>query len=149
MLLKGIGARFGSSGTSAAGAAVVRAVMASHFGLTPTLDDGSGLSRDDATTPRQVVTLLTAMLSNAAFQASLAVGGQTGTLQHEMVGTAAQGACRGKTGTLRDVANLAGYCQAADGHMLAFAFLAGALGHSDLGHKIEANMAVALARYNG
>lgn len=149
MLLKDIGARFGAGGTSAAGAAVVRAQLASHFGLTPTLDDGSGLSRNDATTPRQVVTLLASMLANATFQASLAVGGETGTLQHEMVGTAAQGACRGKTGTLRDVANLVGYCQAADGHTLAFAFLANALGNSDLGHKIEANMAVALARYNG
>ena len=30
-----------------------------------------------------------------------------------MNGTLAQGRCQGKTGTLHDVANLAGYCQAA------------------------------------
>jgi D-alanyl-D-alanine carboxypeptidase len=66
-----------------------------------------------------------------------------------MGGTVAQGNCRGKTGTLRDVANLAGVCTAADGHTLAFAFLANALGNPSLGHQIEANMAVAIAKYNG
>ena len=66
-----------------------------------------------------------------------------------MNGTPAQGNCRGKTGTLSDVATLAGYCRALDGHTLAFAFLANGLGNPDLGHAIEANMAVALAKYDG
>lgn len=148
-LIKDLGARFGGAGTTAAGVAVVRAELSSHFGLAPRFDDGSGLSRDDATTPRQVVSLLAQMAGNSDFVRSLAVGGETGTLQHEMVGTPAQGACRGKTGTLIDVASLAGYCQAADGHTLAFAFLANRLGDPELGHRIEAGMAVALARYNG
>jgi D-alanyl-D-alanine carboxypeptidase/D-alanyl-D-alanine-endopeptidase (penicillin-binding protein 4) len=148
-LTKDLGARFGGAGTTAAGVAVIKAELSSHFGLAPRFDDGSGLSRDDATTPRQVVSLLAQMADNPDFVNSLAVGGETGTLQHEMVGTPAQGACRGKTGTLIDVASLAGYCQAADGHTLAFAFLANRLGDPELGHQIEASMAVALARYNG
>jgi D-alanyl-D-alanine carboxypeptidase/D-alanyl-D-alanine-endopeptidase (penicillin-binding protein 4) len=148
-LLKDLGARFGGAGTSAAGAAVVRSLLASHFGIHPTLVDGSGLSRQDATTPTDVVTVLSQMISTPSFRASLPIAGRTGTLQDEMQGTAAQGKCRGKTGTLHDVANLAGFCVAADGHTVAFAFLANALGNPDLGHKIEANMAVAIAKYNG
>ena len=148
-LLKDLGARFGGAGTSAAGAAVVRSLLASRFRVHPTLVDGSGLSRADATTPTDVVTVLSQMISNPSFRASLAIAGRTGTLVDEMRGTAAQGKCRGKTGTLHDVANLAGFCVAADGHTVAFAFLANALGNPALGHKIEANMAVAIAKYNG
>ncbi len=148
-LLKDIGARLGGAGTTAAGAAVVRSELLSKFGISPRLNDGSGLSRSDATSPSQVVTVLKAMANNSAFVDSLAVGGETGTLQDEMNGTVGQGNCRGKTGTLHDVANLAGYCQARDGDTLAFAFMANGLGNPDLGHEIEAGMAVALAKYNG
>ena len=148
-LLKDLGARFGGAGTTAAGAAVVRSELASQFGIAPTLNDGSGLSYEDYTTPRQVVALLTKMASNSYFVNSLAVGGQTGTLQNEMRGTVAQSRCQGKTGTLSAVANLAGYCQAADGHRLAFAFLMSSVRNTNTAHAIEANMAVALAKYNG
>lgn len=150
MLLKGLGARFGGAGTTAAGAAVVREELMSQFGITPVLNDGSGLSRADSTSPLQVVTLLKAMYGNPPFVSSLAVSGRTGTLQHETLGTAAYGMCHAKTGTLRDVASLAGYCQARDGHELAFAFLANHVGSPDYVHTVEANtMAAALARYNG
>ena len=57
--------------------------------------------------------------------------------------------CRGKTGTLSEVANLVGYCTARDGHRLAFAFLMNRLSNPDTGHAIEAKMAVALANYKG
>jgi serine-type D-Ala-D-Ala carboxypeptidase/endopeptidase (penicillin-binding protein 4) len=148
MLLKDLGARFGGSGSTAAGAAVVRAELLDAFGIRPRLDDGSGLSRDDLTTPREVVTLLEQMAQNPDFTNSLAVAGKTGTLQDEMQGTRAQGRCRGKTGTLHDVASLAGYCQARDGHTLAFAFLMNSV-DPDFAHPTEAKMAVALANYNG
>src|SRR5436305_8979274 len=100
MLLKGLGARFGVSGTTSAGAAVVRAELASTFGIAPRLIDGSGLSRTDATSPRQVGTLLAALYSNSDFFNSLAVGGETGTLQHEMRRTPARGDCCPQTDTL-------------------------------------------------
>jgi len=148
-LLKDIGARLGGAGTTAAGATVVRAELLGKFGITPRLNDGSGLSRYDRTSPAQVVTVLKAMATNSVFVNSLALMGDSGTLQTEAVGTPAQGDCRGKTGTLHDVANLVGYCQARDGHTLAFAFLANGLGDPDYVHEVEANMTVALARYNG
>lgn len=148
-LLKDIGARLGGAGTTAGGAAVVRAEMLSKFGINPRLNDGSGLSRYDRTTPTQVVTVLKAMATNATFVNSLALMGESGTLQTEALGTIAAGDCRGKTGTLHDVANLAGYCTGKDGHTLAFAFLANGLGDPDYVHSVEANMTVALAKYDG
>src|SRR6202035_5626765 len=57
-LLKDLGARYGGVGTTAAGAAVVRATIAHDFNLHPYLLDGSGLSHSDHTTPKQVVELL-------------------------------------------------------------------------------------------
>jgi D-alanyl-D-alanine carboxypeptidase/D-alanyl-D-alanine-endopeptidase (penicillin-binding protein 4) len=149
MLLKDIGARFGADGSSGAGAGVVRGELAREFGIHPRLDDGSGLSREDSTSPIQVVELLTALAANRPFVNSLAIGGETGTLVDEMRGTRAQGRCRGKTGTLHDVADLAGYCRARDGHTLAFAFLLNAQSDPDYGHAVEADMAVALANYDG
>ena len=148
-LLKDVGAKFGGGGTTAAGASAVRSLVASKFGIHPRLNDGSGLSRSDFTTPRQMVTLLSGMSTSPDFVSSLAVAGRTGTLQHEMNGTAAQDRCQGKTGTLRDVANLVGYCTARNGHTLAFAFLMNSVGNTDASHKLEAAMAVSLAKYNG
>ena len=148
MLLKGIGARFGASGSSAAGAAVVRSQLRQSFGIQPQLDDGSGLARSDHTTPRDVVTTLRSMAGNPDFVASLSVAGETGTLQLGLQGTAAQGRCRGKTGTLHDVANEVGYCTARDGHTLAFAFLMNSVDPT-AGHALEDQMTVALAKYNG
>ena len=54
---------------------------------------------------------------------SLAVAGQSGTLVDRMRGTAAQGRCRAKTGTISGVSNLAGICRSPSGARTAFAFL--------------------------
>ena len=148
MLLKDLGARFGSGGTTAAGAAVVNAQMASSFNIHPRLNDGSGLSRSDLTTPIQVVTLLRNMASDPQFTSSLAVAGETGTLQDEMRHTYAQGRCRGKTGTLHDVSNVVGYCRANDGHTLAYALMMNGI-VPDYAHPIQDRMQVALAKYAG
>jgi serine-type D-Ala-D-Ala carboxypeptidase/endopeptidase (penicillin-binding protein 4) len=149
MLLKDLGASFGGGGTTAAGAGVVHRKVAQAFHIQPRFNDGSGLSRHDSTSPQQVVTLLQHMASNTNFVNSLAIAGKTGTLRGEMRGTRAQGRCRGKTGTLHDVATLAGYCTARDGHTVAFAFLLNGLTDSNFGHAVEAKMAVALANYDG
>ena len=137
-------------GASVRTESVVRAELASQFAIHPQLNDGSGLSRGDSTSPVQVVSLLRQMASNGDFFNSLATGGETGTLQDSMTGTVAQGNCHGKTGTLHDVANLVGYCRARDGHTLAFAFLINSISDPTFVHSVEANqMAVALANYTG
>ena len=149
-LLKDLGARFGGHGSTATGVSVVRTELASQFGIYPRLNDGSGLSYYDATSPRQVVTLLSHMAANQVFVNSLAVAGETGTLQLVDHRTIAQGRCRGKTGTLAAVANVAGYCEARDGHTLAFAFLVNGNTATDYVHNVlEGRMMVALARYDG
>jgi len=147
-LLKDIGARFGGGGTTADGAAVVRSFIAQQFDVHPTLDDGSGLSRSDFTTAAQVVSLLRQMQADSSFMDSLAVAGVSGTMQDEMLGTRAVDNCRGKTGTLYDVANLVGFCTAKNGNQLVFAFLMNGLSDSDYGHELEDDMGVALANYN-
>ena len=147
-LIKDLGARFGSGGTTAAGAGVVRAHVASAFGLHPRFNDGSGLSRYDRTTPTQVIALLRTMAGNAQFTSSLAIAGRTGTLAEEMRGTYAQGRCRGKTGTLHDVSNVVGYCTARDGHTLAYALLMNGI-DPNFAHPVQDRMQVAIARYDG
>jgi D-alanyl-D-alanine carboxypeptidase/D-alanyl-D-alanine-endopeptidase (penicillin-binding protein 4) len=147
-LLKDLGARLGGDGTTADGAAVVRAAIAERLGLHPWFNDGSGLSKADRTTAADVVTLLEHMQPDPTFMNSLAIAGVRGTMQHEMVGTRAVGDCRGKTGTLNNVANLAGYCTAANGDHLVFAFLMNSVTNTDYGHLQEDLMGEALAAYD-
>jgi serine-type D-Ala-D-Ala carboxypeptidase/endopeptidase (penicillin-binding protein 4) len=147
-LVKDLGARFGAGGTTEDGAAVVQTKMTQSFGIHPRMNDGSGLSRYDRTTPIDVVSLLKQLSSVAAFTSSLAVAGRSGTLAHEMRGTPAQGRCRGKTGTLHDASNVVGYCLAADGHTLAYAFMMNGI-FPDYAHPIQDHMQVALAEYSG
>lgn len=122
MLLKDVGARFGSRGSTAAGVTVVRRTIA-RFGVRPRIVDGSGLSRIDRTSPRQVVTLLSALRANASMRAALPVAGRSGTLVDRMRRTSARDRCQAKTGTLSNVSGLAGYCRTPNGHTLAFAFI--------------------------
>jgi serine-type D-Ala-D-Ala carboxypeptidase/endopeptidase (penicillin-binding protein 4) len=144
-LIKLLGSRFGGSGSTAAGARVVLEDL-DRIGIAPQVIDGSGLSRYDRTSPREVVTMLEEMDGDAAFAGSLAVAGRTGTLEHRMRGTSAQDRCRAKTGTLRDVSALAGYCTTAAGEDVAFAFLMNYI--SPYGARLlQDRMAIALARY--
>jgi D-alanyl-D-alanine carboxypeptidase/D-alanyl-D-alanine-endopeptidase (penicillin-binding protein 4) len=125
MLTKQLGVRFGSGGSIRAGAQVISQVITS-FGLHPTIVDGSGLSRDDRSSPGQVVALLRTMWHTPIgrdLQASLPVVGVNGTVQRIAAHTVAQGRCVAKTGTLNYVTNLAGYCTARNRHVLAFALM--------------------------
>jgi len=150
MLVKDLGAEFGGAGTTAAGVGVVKGQLA-ELGVTPQVVDGSGLSRADRTTPRQVVHLLEAMHGQevaGAFEGSLAVAGRTGTIRRRMRGTAAQDRCRAKTGTLIGVSALAGLCESAGGHTIAFAML---MNRTSLAraHGVQDRVAAAIARYDG
>jgi D-alanyl-D-alanine carboxypeptidase/D-alanyl-D-alanine-endopeptidase (penicillin-binding protein 4) len=150
MLLKGLGAAHGTGGTTAAGAAAARAAL-DDIGVRPRIVDGSGLSRRDRTTPRQVVRLLQRVANMEfaqTFTASLPIAGSTGTLQRRMRGTAAAGACRAKTGTLRYTSNLAGYCTTRDGGVVAFALLMNGVNVGSA-HGIQDRIAAALASWDG
>ncbi len=87
------------------------------------MEDGCGLSRANAVTPRQ----LTMMLYHAAkapefetFYASLPTVGRSGTLATIGRGSPAEGKIRAKSGTLDRVRNYAGYVDADSGRQYAF-----------------------------
>jgi serine-type D-Ala-D-Ala carboxypeptidase/endopeptidase (penicillin-binding protein 4) len=146
MLVKVLGAQFGGAGSTAAGTRVISEDLA-KLEIAPRIIDGSGLSRSDRTSPRDVVTLLGELSADPAFTGSLAVAGRSGTISTRMRGTAAQDRCRAKTGTLRDVSALAGYCTTPGGRTLAFAFLMNYVSPYSA-RILQDRMAVALARYS-
>jgi D-alanyl-D-alanine carboxypeptidase/D-alanyl-D-alanine-endopeptidase (penicillin-binding protein 4) len=150
MLVKALGARFGAGGTTTAGLAVTRAQLAT-FGVHPQLADGSGLSRINHTTARQVVRLLERMAGQdnaATWTASLPVAARSGTLRHRMRGTAAAGRCAAKTGTLIGVSALSGYCTSTGGVRIAFSFIENRVCNY-CAKKVEDRMVSAIARLDG
>jgi serine-type D-Ala-D-Ala carboxypeptidase/endopeptidase (penicillin-binding protein 4) len=150
MLLKALGAAYGGAGTTGAGAQVVRSTL-DDFGVRPRIADGSGLSRANRTTPRQVVRLLERMEGQETaptWRSSLAVTGRTGTVRRRMRGTPAAGRCRVKTGTIRGVSNLAGVCTTTGGRTVAFAWLMTGV-TTWRAHKLQDRMTALVARYDG
>lgn len=148
-LVKDLGVSFASAGTTAAGASVVGQTIASLLGIHPHVVDGSGLSEADHTSVYEVVDLLVAVQPTPLgelLRSSMAVAGRTGTLAKRMRGTGAAGRCQGKTGTLTGYSNLVGYCQAANGHLLAFAFFNDGIS-TELAHVIQDHMTITLAGY--
>jgi D-alanyl-D-alanine carboxypeptidase/D-alanyl-D-alanine-endopeptidase (penicillin-binding protein 4) len=147
-LIKVLAATPERRGTTGGGARVVRSEM-SALGLAPRVADGSGLSRSNRTSPRQVVRLLTRMTASELFEpfhASLAVAGRTGTLHDRMRRSAARDRCRGKTGTLISVSALAGYCETRGGATVVYAFLMNSVNPYSA-RVLQDRMLDALARY--
>ncbi len=92
--------------------------------------DGSGLSRDDRATARQISALLDAVLARRdvlarAYRDSLAVAGRSGTLGERMRGTAADGRVHAKTGWIRGASALSGLTTTRAGSDVFFAILVG------------------------
>jgi serine-type D-Ala-D-Ala carboxypeptidase/endopeptidase (penicillin-binding protein 4) len=148
MLLKRLVATRGDPGSTTDGARALER-FADRMGSGLEARDGSGLSYNDRATPRQVGRLLVAMARRereaGAFRHSLPVAGEEGTLADRMEGTAAEGVCRAKTGTLTGITTLSGYCRA-DGHLVAFAIL---MNDVDVygARAAQDRMASAIARY--
>src|SRR5207247_3085448 len=75
-------------------------------------EEGSGLSRNNLTTPNATIALLKFMSTHAEAEAylnALPVAGVDGTLRSRMKGTPAAGNVRAKTGTLRWANALSGH----------------------------------------
>ena len=149
MLLKNLGARFGTGGSTRAGAVVVRR-YARSLGSGVRAIDGSGLSRGNRVTPAQVARMLDALRDTQfadAYANSLALAGREGTVAGRMRGTAAAGRCRTKTGTLTGVSALSGYCFNASGKVMAFAILNNRVFSLSEAHRQQDRMAALIARY--
>ena len=121
-----------------AGAAAAQAAGLARLGITlPTgsVHDGSGLSRADRLSPRDLLSVLRAAFDPAhprlasLQQGSLAVSGVSGTLapDYRRYVTAptrcAAGLIQAKTGSLRGVVALSGFTRGADGRLKVFSFL--------------------------
>jgi len=149
MLIKLLGARFGGAGTTAAGANVIETFARDH-GSTVSAVDGSGLTRSNSSSPREVVDLLLGMQGDPAgeeFIQDLALTGQEGTVASRMEGTAAYGRCRTKTGTISGVSNLSGYCFNRSGRVMAFSILMAGVGNLSLAHLNQDRIAATVAGY--
>jgi serine-type D-Ala-D-Ala carboxypeptidase/endopeptidase (penicillin-binding protein 4) len=115
MLVKQLGAAYSGTGSTAAGARVIRSALGDAgvplAGVR--LADGSGLSGLDRLTAAAVVALLEAGLSEGdlrdAFLQSLAVAGVNGTLENRMEKRPARGQVIAKTGTTRTASALSGF----------------------------------------
>ena len=149
MVLKAIGAETAGRGTTAAGAAVVRRdLVRAGVPLTGArIVDGSGLSRLDRVTARELAALLVLFWNDAKLhgivQASLAVAGKSGTLEHRLAGRRTRGVVRGKTGTTDIASALSGYVGS------RFAFVLVENGHPvnwDAAHRLQDRFVVALTR---
>jgi D-alanyl-D-alanine carboxypeptidase/D-alanyl-D-alanine-endopeptidase (penicillin-binding protein 4) len=128
-----LGHDFGGAGSRAGGEAAVRRALEelgiSADGLHQL--DGSGLSRDDRVAPAQLTALLFAALEGLddgrpaarLFQQSLAVMGETGTLEKRMRMSPAAGHVFAKTGYLDGTSSLSGLVSAASGRPLVFSIL--------------------------
>jgi D-alanyl-D-alanine carboxypeptidase/D-alanyl-D-alanine-endopeptidase (penicillin-binding protein 4) len=126
LLTKQLGYQTLHEGTLAAGAEIIRQVLSIRYQLRPRMFDGSGLDKADRSSPDQIVSLLRQIWGTpvgAVLLRSLPTVGINGTVQTIADGTAAQGRCVAKTGTLNNVTNVAGYCAARSGQTLAFALM--------------------------
>lgn len=148
-LIKLLGARFGRGGSTKAGAAVVRA-FARSLGSGVNAVDGSGLTRSNRASPRQVVDLLLGMRDEEAgdeFIQDLPLTGKEGTVDDRTTGTAAYARCRVKTGTISGVSTLSGYCFNRSGRVIAFSILMNGVGSTYTAHLMQDRIAAAVASY--
>jgi len=90
------------------------------------ITDGSGLSRLNLVTAKQVVSLLSYIYKSkyfVPFYNSLPIAGVDGTLGNRMQNTLAQDKVRAKTGYLDGVRSLSGYAYTGDNEPVAFSII--------------------------
>jgi serine-type D-Ala-D-Ala carboxypeptidase/endopeptidase (penicillin-binding protein 4) len=148
MLHKGLGAAERKAGTTSAGAKVV-ARYAAALGSAIDNADGSGLTYGNMSSPANVVKLLSRVRGKKfgdPFVASLPVAGVDGTLANRMRGSAAQGNCHAKTGTLTGVSALSGYCFNKSGRKFAFSILMNGVYDLGAAHRGQDKIAALIAR---
>lgn len=103
--------------------------------------DGSGLSLYTYVSPSLEVAFLRYAYQNNNIYSqlwnSLPIAGVDGTLDTRMQNTAAYGNVHAKTGTVRGVSSLAGYCTAPNGHELCFSIINMGVSKSSQGREFQ------------
>ena len=134
-----LAASTGNRRATAKDAATVIGRLINKVGLDPRryqIADGSGLSLYNYVSAELEVKLLRYAFRNnniyLHLHPALPEAGVDGTLRRRMRGTFTQGNVFAKTGTVKGISSLAGYCTAANGHHLAFAIInQGVMHHSN------------------
>lgn len=127
MLFRQLGVRYAGKGTFKTGRAAMEAFLAEKKLLTDGVHvtDGSGLARGNDVSPNLIVKLLQVAAKGKyfdAFRDSLAVGGETGTLEKRLNDKSVAGKVHAKTGYINNVRSLSGYL-ITDNRRLAFSML--------------------------
>lgn len=119
---------FSGKGNAEKGASLVQTFMDKN-GISPkgmVAADGSGLSRFNLISPKQLAGILGAMYNSrnrAAFMRSLGAPGEKGTLQNRLKNTIAEKVLKAKTGTLTNVSALSGYITTRDQEPIVFSMI--------------------------
>ncbi|MBS0653999.1 MAG: D-alanyl-D-alanine carboxypeptidase/D-alanyl-D-alanine-endopeptidase [Verrucomicrobia bacterium] len=130
-LFKKIGQKVsGSPGSWQNGTEAIKSFLSEKVGLDTSnmvIVDGSGLSRYNLLSPRQLVALLTWIdrqgSISSEFMASLPISGIDGTLSDRMTDPSIKGKVRAKTGSLMGVSTIAGYATTVKGERLVFSIM--------------------------
>lgn len=125
------------------------------MGINPdniVMADGSGLSRLNLVTPRQIVNLLSYMHKSeefSKFYESLPIAGVDGTLIDRMKKTSAENNVRAKAGYNNNVSSLSGYLRTVSGEQLVFSIIVNNfLALPALTNYIEDNVCHRLVNFN-
>lgn len=139
-----IAANAAGRGATAKNAATAIGRLITKVGLDPkryVIADGSGLSLYNYLTPELEVRLLRYAFHNSNIylhlHPALPEAGVDGTLRKRMRGAFTRSNVFAKTGTVRGVSCLAGYCTAANGHQLAFSIMNNGLLHISNGRQFQ------------
>jgi serine-type D-Ala-D-Ala carboxypeptidase/endopeptidase (penicillin-binding protein 4) len=129
-ILKTLGQRFGTAGSTVAGRRVVADTLTS-WGIPAdsyVMYDGSGLSRYNYVSADAIVSILKHVWNDeklrGPFLAALPVGAQDGTLANRMKDPVLAGRVQAKTGTISNVRSLSGFLITQSGERLVFSMIA-------------------------
>ncbi|MBD3287309.1 D-alanyl-D-alanine carboxypeptidase/D-alanyl-D-alanine-endopeptidase [candidate division KSB1 bacterium] len=128
LLLRTLGAELKQQGNAEGGIQVVKETIP-DMGINPVnfvMVDGSGLSRLNLITPRQITQLLRYMHESPAnkfFYNSLPTAGVDGSLKHRMKNTSAKGKVIAKTGYLGHAVALSGYLRTGENEECVFSLI--------------------------
>ncbi|CAN5357592.1 D-alanyl-D-alanine carboxypeptidase/D-alanyl-D-alanine-endopeptidase [soil metagenome] len=125
MLLKEIGHTVAGEGSRPAGMAAVRERLAAwNVPLEgASLEDGSGLSRENAVSCATFTGVLAHAGADGELADALPVAGESGTLADQLLDTPAEGLLRAKTGTLTGAKSLSGFFPTPTGEVFEFSVL--------------------------
>jgi serine-type D-Ala-D-Ala carboxypeptidase/endopeptidase (penicillin-binding protein 4) len=127
-LMKTVGLEIENFGSIENGLSACNSVF-QEMGINPEnmiMVDGSGLSRLNLVTPKQIVSLLNFMYQHKyylPFYNSLPIAGVEGSLANRMKGTKAENNVRAKTGYIGSARSLSGYLNTGDNEPIAFSMI--------------------------